>query len=201
MTEPPGIFKLTTETLAGLERMGEKSATKLVEAIDRARQTTLPRLLYALGIREVGEATAIALSAHFGDLEPIRQADIDALEAVPDVGPIVAQHIRDYFDDPANLVMLDELLAAGLSWEAVASAQESDSPFAGKTVVVTGTLNAFTRDEAKALLRSVGAKVASSVSRKTDYLIAGENAGSKLEKARTLGVTIVGEDALNRIKI
>ena len=199
VVEPQQIFSLTAETLTGLERMGEKSAARLLASIDKARSTTLPKLLYALGIREVGETTAEALSQHFRDLDPIRSATLEDLEAVPDVGPIVARHIREFFDDPINSAMVDALLAAGVTWEAVAAPVENDSIFAGKTVVVTGTLPNLTRDEATSLLRSLGAKVTSSVSRKTDLVVAGENAGSKLDKALALGVTVVGEEALSKL--
>jgi len=196
ISDAPQIFGLTAELLASLERMGEKSAAKLVRAIDKSRHTTLPRLLYSLGIREVGEATAVALAQHFRDLDKIRNATVEELEDVPDVGPIVAGHIRMFFDNPVNAAAVDDLLAAGVTWEPIASPANTDSIFSGKTVVITGTLSSMSRDEATSLLRTLGAKVTSSVSRNTDYVLAGENAGSKLDKAHSLGVTVVGEDAL-----
>lgn len=197
VAEPQDIFGLSAELLTGLERMGEKSAAKLLKSIDRSRSTTLPRFLYALGIREVGETTALALAEHFRDLQPIRSATLEELEAVPDVGPIVARHIREFFDDPVNASMVDALIKAGVTWEVVSGPAETDSKFAGKTVVITGTLPNLTRDEATKLLRSLGAKVTSSVSRNTDFLLAGDNAGSKLDKALALGVTVVGEESLS----
>jgi DNA ligase (NAD+) len=196
IADVPQIFSLTCEDLSKLERMGEKSASKLVRAIDESRHTTLPRLLYSLGIREVGEATAVALAQHFRDLDKIRNASVEELEEVPDVGPVVAGHIRTFFDDPVNARVVDDLIAAGVSWDPIAGPSVTNSMFVGKTVVITGALSSMTRDEATSLLRSLGAKVTSSVSRKTDFVLAGENAGSKLDKAKSLGVTVVGEDAL-----
>jgi DNA ligase (NAD+) len=193
----PDVFGLDADLLAGLERMGQKSAEKVIKAITKSRHTTLPRLLYGLGIREVGETTALALAQHFGDLEPIRSATQEELEAVPDIGPIVAGHIRQFFDDPVNGGMVDELIEAGVTWDPVSGVSKSDSRFAGKTVVVTGTLARMTRDEATSLLRSLGAKVTSSVSRNTDFVLAGENAGSKLEKAQALGIAVIGEDEIS----
>ena len=197
VTEPPDIFALTTDQLAELERMGQKSAEKVIAAIERSRHTTLPRFLYALGIREVGETTALALAQHFGDLQEIREAPTTDLEAVPDVGPIVAGNVQDYFDDSTNAAIVDALIKAGVTWDALPRVADIDSRFAGKTVVVTGTLSNMTRDEATSLLRSMGAKVTTSVSRNTDFVLAGENAGSKLEKAQALGVEVIGERDLS----
>ena len=200
--------------------MGEKSARNLVEGIGRARRTTLDRFLYALGIRDVGEATASALAAHFGGLAALRKADADALTEVPDVGPVVAESVRRFFDDPRNGEIVDAL-ARELSWEEtepvrteagseaaagqaaalVQSAAPSRKaapppPLAGKTFVLTGTLDSMSRDDAKRRLQALGAKVTGSVSKRTDYVVAGENPGSKLDKAQSLGVPVLGEAGL-----
>jgi DNA ligase (NAD+) len=190
---PADFFTLTVEQLAERERMGEKSARKVVDAIQASRETTLPRFLYALGIRDVGEATALALALHFGDLEPIRHADPEALEAVSDVGPVVANRVFEFFRDPQNAALVESLVSVGVRWPAAEPVQH-DAEWAGKTVVLTGTLMSMTRDEATDRLRTMGAKVSSSVSKKTDVVIAGENAGSKLEKAQELGVRVLTEE-------
>ena len=189
---PADLYALETAQLAELERMGERSATKLAAAISKSRETTLARFLYALGIPEVGEATAQPLAAEFGDLEAVRQADEERLQQVPDVGPIVAAHIAGFFREPHNLEIVARLLARGVRWPATAPA-ERGTALDGKTFVLTGTLSAMTRDEAKARLQALGARVAGSVSRKTDFVVAGEEAGSKLEKARELGVEVLDE--------
>ena len=185
------------ETLAALERMAEKSATNLMLAIESSKQTTLARFLYALGIREVGESTAANLARHFGDLEPLMAADVEALESVQDVGPIVASHIKAFFDEPHNTEQIQRLVANGVHWpkvETVAAAE--DSMFAGKTVVITGTLSSMSRQEAKAQIEALGGKVTGSVSKNTDFLLAGDKPGSKLAKAEDLGVVVIGEDRL-----
>ncbi len=193
------VFGLGEEALAGLDRMGEKSARNLVESIDRARRTTLDRFLYALGIREVGEATASALATHFGSLAALRAADAEALVAVPDVGPVVAESVRRFFDDPRNRKIVDALEDI-LSWEETGPvrvrAETTPSPLAGKTVVLTGTLDSTSRDDARRRLQQLGAKVAGSVSKRTDFVVAGENPGSKLDKAQSLGVQIIDEAGL-----
>lgn len=199
VTEPADFYALTAEQLAQRERMGEKSAAKVVAAIAKSKHTTLARLLYALGIREVGEATAAALADHFGDLAPIRAASIEELEEIQDIGPVVASEIYEYFRDPENVALIDRLLAVGLRWTKVKKSKHGDSAFAGKTVVITGTLAAMTRDEAKARLRSLGAKVASAVSKKTDIVIAGENPGSKLEKAQAYNVAVLSDAEFTRL--
>ncbi|HEA52137.1 NAD-dependent DNA ligase LigA [Marinobacter antarcticus] len=189
------IYHLTIKDLLRLERMGEKSASNLVAAIDRSRQPVLWRFLYALGIREVGEATAKSLASHFGSLEAVAEADEESLVAVQDVGPIVAGHIRSFFEQPHNLETLDALRDAGVKWqeeEITAGAK----PLQGQTWVLTGTLSELTRDEAREKLETLGAKVAGSVSRKTACVVAGEAAGSKLEKAEKLGVQVLDEQAL-----
>jgi DNA ligase (NAD+) len=198
---PADIFRLTVSQLAELDRMGEKSAEKLVAAIARSRMTTLPRFLYALGIRDVGEATAAALATHFGDLPPLRCAGEDEFQAVPDIGSVVARHLVEFFGNASSARMVDELLAAGLSWPPVVrAAPEASGPLAGETVVVTGALGDMSRDEAHARIRAAGGKVASSISRNTTLLVAGEKAGSKLAKAQALGIAIIGvEEFLSRL--
>ncbi len=186
------LYSLTQKELAGLERMGEKSAANLIAALEKSKQTTLDRFLYALGIREVGEATARSLAQHFGSLEAIMQADMEALEAVPDIGPIVAQHIVHFFEQRHNREVIDKLLKAGIKWPVVKKAAKQ--PLAGRTYVITGTLASMSREQAKAKLLALGAKVAGSVSSRTTAVIAGEKAGSKLAKAESLGVPVLSED-------
>ena len=189
------IYHLTTKDLIRLDRMGEKSASNLVAAIDGSRQPVLWRFLYALGIREVGEATAKSLASHFGTLEAVAEADKESLISVQDVGPIVAGHIRRFFEQPHNCETLDALREAGVKWqeeEVTASAK----PLQGQTWVLTGTLSELTRDEAREKLEALGAKVASSVSKKTTCVVAGEAAGSKLVKAEQLGVQVLEETSL-----
>ncbi|MEZ5557219.1 MAG: NAD-dependent DNA ligase LigA [Pseudomonadales bacterium] len=194
--EPADLYRLDAEQLAGLERMGVRSAANLVRAIDASRRTTLARFIYALGIREVGEATAQALAQHFGDLDALMSADPQALEAVGDVGPVVAKSIFDYFQDPARRAAVAALRAAGVSWPVQAGSVDRPQPLAGQTWVLTGTLESLTRDEAKARLQALGAKVAGSVSKKTDQVVAGPGAGSKLDRAEALGVPVMDEAAL-----
>jgi DNA ligase (NAD+) len=184
------LYRLTVDDIAGLERMAEKSAGNLVRALEKSKHTTLERFVYALGIREVGEATARVLAQSFGDLEPLMQADADALQGVRDVGPVVAQHIVGFFAEAHNREVIRKLVTAGVHWQAVELPQEQ--PLTGKTFVITGTLS-MPRSELKVRLLAAGAKVAGSVSKKTDYVVAGENAGSKLDKAGELGVTVLTE--------
>jgi len=189
------IYLLTARDLTRLDRMGEKSASNLVAAIDRSREPVLWRFLYALGIREVGEATAKSLALHFGSLEEVAKADEESLIAVQDVGPIVAGHIRSFFEQPHNRETLDALRDAGVKWqEEVITA--GAKPLHGQTWVLTGTLSELTRDEAREKLEALGAKVAGSVSKKTACVVAGEAAGSKLAKAEQLGVEILNEQGL-----
>jgi len=195
---PAELYGLTLEQLSGLERMAEKSAQNLLDALEKSKRTTLPRFLYALGIREVGEATALALTLHFGNLDAVARADEEALQETPDVGPIVAAHIVAFFRQAHNQQVIEALRQAGLRWPDVAVAKVAERPLRGKTFVITGTLSR-PRDEIKAELEGLGAKVAGSVSKKTDYLIAGEAAGSKLSKARTLGVCILDEAGLDTL--
>ncbi len=195
---PADLYHLNLEQLAGLERMGEKSAANLLAAIDRSRHTTLERFLYALGIREVGEATARALARHFRSLEALMQADRAALEEVEDVGPVVADHIRSFFAESHNREVIGQLLAAGIHWPEPEAGQAAALPLAGRTLVLTGTLRR-PRSEIKAELEALGARVAGSVSAKTAAVIAGQQAGSKLDKARALGIPVLDETALETL--
>ncbi len=196
---PADLYGLTVETLAGLERMGEKSAQNLVAAIDASRQTTLARFIFALGIRNVGEATARDLARYFGNLDGIIAADIEALQQVPDVGPIVAAGIVAFFSESHNREIIAQLLAAGLHWTDGEPADAGPKLLAGKTLVLTGTLPTLKRDDAKAMIEAAGGKVAGSVSKKTDFVVAGEEAGSKLEKAMELGVAVIDEAELLKL--
>lgn len=199
---PADLFRLTAGKLTGLDRMGPKSAQNVVDALEKAKLTTLPRFLYALGIREVGEATAANLANHFGELEKVMDADLDALIAVQDVGKIVAAHVRNFMEEESNREVIRELTQeVGVHWPqvVVVKAEEIDSPFAGKTVVLTGSLSQMNRDDAKERLTALGAKVSGSVSKKTDLLIAGEAAGSKLAKAQELGIPVIDEAEMIRL--
>jgi DNA ligase (NAD+) len=194
VTTPADLFRLEAERLAELPRMGQKSSENLVAALEKARQTTLARFIYALGIREVGEATAANLARHFGTLEALMAAELADLEAVEEVGPIVAAHVHTFFRQPHNRETIEDLITCGLRWEEE-SIVERPRPLAGQTWVLTGTLESMTRDQGKARLQALGAKVAGSVSKKTAGLVAGEAAGSKLEKAMQLGVPVLDEAA------
>jgi DNA ligase (NAD+) len=188
---PADLYALAVEQLEALERMGEKSAANLVAELERSRGTTLERLIYALGIRNVGETTARDLARHFGDLEPLMQASEAQLLQVMDVGPVVARSIRQFFDEPHNRQVIRDLTNRGVHWPKSAPAPRPSSP--AKTFVLTGSLSGMTRDAARAAIEAKGHKVAGSVSKKTDFVVAGEDAGSKLDKARALGVTILQE--------
>ncbi|NIF46420.1 NAD-dependent DNA ligase LigA [Enterobacter sp. Ap-1006] len=199
---PADLFKLTAGKLTGLDRMGPKSAQNVVDALEKAKETTFARFLYALGIREVGEATAAGLAAHFGTLDALISASIEELQKVPDVGIVVATHTFNFFAEESNRDVIRQLTEeAGVHWPApvVVKAEEIDSPFAGKTVVLTGSLSILSRDEAKDRLTALGAKVAGSVSKKTDLVIAGEAAGSKLVKAQELGIQVIDEAEMIRL--
>ena len=189
----PDLYRLGFTALAALERMADKSAQNVLDALDKSRQTTLPRFLFGLGIRHVGEATAKDLARHFGSIDRIMDASVDALLQVNDVGPVVAQSIRTFFDQPHNREVVEQLRAAGVSWPEGEGAQNTPQSLLGKTFVLTGTFPTLKRDDAKAMLEAAGAKVAGSVSKKTDYVVAGEEAGSKLDKARELGVAVIDE--------
>jgi len=191
------LYALDRDTLVGLERMGEKSADNLLQELDRSKRPPLDRLLYALGIREVGEVTATALARHFGSLDAIVQADEEALVDVPDVGPVVAAHVHAFFREAHNREVLAQLEAAGLQWQALESAGD-DQPLDGQTWVLTGALG-MPRARAKNLLESLGARVTGSVSKNTDVVLAGEDAGSKLRKAESLGIEVIDEDAFRAL--
>jgi DNA ligase (NAD+) len=196
---PADFYSLTADELAGLERMGPKSAANLVAALERSKQTTLPRFLFALGIRDVGESTALALATHFGRLEPIESASLEEIQQVRDVGPVVAAHVHDFFAEERNRRVIAALRGHGVSWpEAEPVRATGDGPLSGETVVITGTLATMTRDEARDAARAAGATVTDSVSRKTTLLVVGAEAGSKLGKAQQLGVTVVDEDEFRR---
>ncbi|QSA95711.1 NAD-dependent DNA ligase LigA [Methylococcus sp. EFPC2] len=190
------LYRLTVEQLAELERMGIKSAENLVAALEKSKATTLPRFLYALGIREVGEVTARNLALHLHGLDSIIAADEDALQAIPDVGPTMAAHIAAFFRQPHNLEVIRDLRAVGLHWQETEAGPAGAQLLAGKTFVLTGTLESLTRDQAKEKLQALGAKVSGSVSKKTSYVVAGTEAGSKLAKAQELGVEILDESGL-----
>lgn len=196
---PADVFSLTSDSLAALDRMGEKSADNLLRAIERAKSTTLARFLFALGIRDVGEATAANLAAHFGSLEALMQADLQRVQQAPDVGPVIAARVVEFFADPANRDVVQRLQAAGVNWPAPRVIETAGAPLAGLTFVLTGTLETMSREAAEDALRALGAKASGSVSSKTSYLIAGRDAGSKLRKASELGVSILDEAALQHI--
>ncbi|MFT6703413.1 MAG: DNA ligase (NAD+) [Pseudomonadales bacterium] len=190
---PADLFRLDIPKLLSVERMGEKSAVNLLNSLDKSRATTLPKFLYSLGIREVGESTARNLALHYMTLEDVMQADIDSLLEVPDVGAIVAQHLFHFMREPLNIDIIQDLITLGIHWPTIEKASEEQQPFAGKTVVLTGTMTQMGRSEAKAKLQELGAKVSGSVSAKTDLLIAGEKAGSKLSKAESLNIKVWNE--------
>ena len=192
----PDLYKLGLTALAALDRMAEKSAQNIVDALEKSKQTTLPRFLFGLGIRHVGEATAKELVRHFGTLDAIMDAPEEALLGVNDVGPIVAKSIRTFFDQPHNREVVEQLRACGVRWPAGAPSSAGPKPLAGQTLVLTGTLPTLGRDAAKDLIEAAGGKVSGSVSKKTHYVVAGTEAGSKLDKARELGVTVLDEAGL-----
>jgi DNA ligase (NAD+) len=191
---------LKAETLEALERMAERSAANLIAAIEKSKRTTLPRYIYALGIRNVGESTAEDLARHFGDMDRLMNADLTALQEVPDIGPVVARNIADFFAEPHNRQVIRELAAAGVTYDKTPPhAADTTSPLNGKSVVLTGTLSMMSREEAQDKVRARGGKVTGSVSKKTDYVIVGADPGSKYDKALALGVTILDEDAFLKL--
>jgi DNA ligase (NAD+) len=196
---PADLFDLQTEQLATLERMGDKSAQKLHSAILASKHTTLPRFLYALGMRDVGEATALALAQHFGDIAALRQVGEDEIQRVPDVGPVVAKNVAAYFRDPENAAIVDRLLAGGVTWPPATGPIGAQTELTGKTFVLTGTLQALTREAAEEAIVQFGGKVSGSVSKKTQYVVAGADAGSKLKKARQLGIAVLDEAAFLKL--
>ena len=193
------IYAVSREQLSGLERMGDKSAANLLEGIENSKRTTLQRFIYALGIRTVGESTARDLARHFGGLEALLDADLQALQRVPDVGPVVAQAVVDFLAEPHNRAVINALRGHGIVWQETAPRSTNEiapSKAGGKTFVLTGTLPTLTRDEAKARIEAAGGKVAGSVSKKTDYVVAGEEAGTKRVKANELGIALLDEVGL-----
>jgi len=192
VNEVSDLYRLGVEAIAGLERMALKSATNLVNALEKSKTTTLERFIYALGIREVGESTDRILAQEFGDLDPLKEAELEDLMAVRDIGPVVARHIHAFFREPHNREVITKLQAAGVHWEKVA--RKRSRPLAGKTFVITGTLS-MPREVLKQRLLDAGATVSGSVSKKTDYIVAGENPGSKYDKAEELGIEILDEAA------
>jgi DNA ligase (NAD+) len=199
---PADIFGLDREELTGMERMGEKSAAKLVAAIEKSKGTTLARFLYALGIREVGEATAASIAAHYGGLKAIMAANEEGLQSVPDVGPVVASRIQAFFAEKHNQDVIARLIKSGVHWPESKPVAGSDTgPLSGKTFVLTGTLSSMTRDEAKDKIQALGGKVTGSVSKKTDFVVYGDNAGSKLTKAQKLGIDTINEVEMQKLLI
>jgi len=190
------LYALTIEQVSKLDRMGEKSAQNLIDGLQQSKHTSLARFIYALGIREVGEATARTLAQHFTTLDLLKEADQDALQQVEDVGPIVAAHIVNFFKQQHNLDIIEKLINAGITWDAIEAAQAEEQTLEGKTFVLTGTLTLMTRDDAKKALQARGAKVTGSVSKKTSYVVVGDSPGSKATKAEQLGVEILDEAAL-----
>ncbi len=192
------MYSLSKEQLAGLERMADKSAHNILEALEKSKSTTLARFIYALGIRDVGEATAQALAKHFGDLDALIKADEETLQQIPDVGPVVADSIVKFFHQPHNRDVIHKLIKAGVHWPKVTRAKTEELPLQGKTFVITGTLS-MKRDELKDRLQSLGAKVTGNVSKSTDYVVVGEDPGSKFEKATKLGIDILDESAITNM--
>ena len=193
------MYRLGLSALAGLDRMAEKSAGNLLAALEKSKQTTLARFIFGLGIRHVGEATAKELARHFGQLDALMQASPEQLLAVADVGPVVARSIHTFFAQPHNREVVEQLRALGVRWSEGEPAAAAALPLSGKTLVITGTLPSMGRDEAKDLIEAAGGKVAGSVSKKTDYLLAGSEAGSKLTKAQELGVPVIDEAQLKEL--
>ena len=192
---PADIYSLDAKSLESLDRIGEKSARKLLQSIDSSKKTEFSRFLYALGIREVGEATATSLAASFQSFDSLMDADEDALQQVPDVGPVVAGHVRAFFQQPHNRDVIRALLAAGIRWHTPSTQARGDLNLTAKTFVLTGTLETMSREDATARIRAAGGRVTSAVSTKTDFLVCGQNPGSKLQKAQKLSVAVVDEAA------
>ncbi len=192
------LYKLGVVALAAIERMADKSAQNILAALEKSKSTTLARFIYALGIRHVGEATAKELAAHFGSLNPVMEASEEQLLEVADIGPVVASSIRQFFSDPLNRELVAQLRAAGVTWPEQAGQRAAPKPLTGMTFVLTGTLPTLTRDAAGAMIEAAGGKVAGSVSKKTSYVVAGADAGSKLAKAEELGIAILDEAGATR---
>lgn len=197
---PVDLYRLDREALLQMDRMGEKSVDKLLSSIESSKKTTLARFLFGLGIREVGEATAISLASHYGNLKEVMGASEEELQLVPDIGPVVASRIRSFFGEPHNAQVIDGLLNAGLAWEeSESTSSPPDGTLAGQNFVLTGTLPSMTRDEARDKIVAAGGKVTGSVSQKTDYLVFGDKAGSKLTKAQKLGIAAIDEASLLKL--
>jgi DNA ligase (NAD+) len=193
---PADLYTLTLEQLMELERMGEKSASNVLQEIQKSKQTTLPRLLFALGIRDVGEATALALAQHFGNLDKLLAASADEIQQVPDIGPVVAAHVAAFFGSAEHRKVIERLRQEGVRWPDVERPKVDGQPLAGQTAVLTGTLVSMTREQAQEALVALGAKVSGSVSKKTSFVVAGAEAGSKLRKAEELGIRVLDEQQL-----
>ena len=197
---PDDIYKLSVSDVVQMERMADKSAEKLIAAIDKSKQTTLSRFLFGLGIREVGDATATSLAAYYGQLASIMEADVEDLQQVPDVGPIVASRIQAFFAEAQNRKVIQGLIDGGVRWEESEPKRAAESgPLVGKIFVLTGTMKNVTRDELKQQIQASGGKVTGSVSKKTDFVVYGDKAGSKLRKAQNLGITIIDEVGVNKL--
>jgi DNA ligase (NAD+) len=193
------LYSLTLDDIASLERMAKKSASNLLAQVEASKQRDLSNLIYALGLRHVGDRTATTLARQFGSLDALSKATVEELDDVPEIGLTVAESVRDWFDDAGNVELCKRLAAAGVRTRTEKSSASTDETLAGKVFVLTGTLASFTRDEARAAIESRGGRVSSSVSKKTDYVVAGEEAGSKLDKAAELGVTVIDESAFKEI--
>jgi DNA ligase (NAD+) len=193
VSTPADLYTLGMNAIVTLERMGEKSALNLLDAIEASRKTTLARFIFALGIRNVGETTAKDLAQHFGALDAIMSADAERLQQVRDVGPVVAQSMVEFFAEAHNLSVIEQLRAAGVHWDEHSPAPQENRIYTGKTFVLTGTLATLSREQAKERLEALGAKVSGSVSKKTDFVVAGSDSGSKLERAMELGVAVLNE--------
>jgi DNA ligase (NAD+) len=198
---PADVYRLDVGTLAALERMAERSAANVVAAIAKSRETTLPRFIFGLGIRHVGETTAKDLARHFGGLGALMAADMAQLLEVRDVGPVVAESIARFFAQPHNHEVIEALRAAGVRWRETDPDQGPRGKLAGLTLVLTGTLPTLTREDAKALIEGAGGKVAGSVSKKTAFVVAGAEAGGKLAQAREIGIPVLDEDDLKHLLV
>ncbi|HVO00334.1 MAG TPA: NAD-dependent DNA ligase LigA [Steroidobacteraceae bacterium] len=196
---PADLYALQLAPLAALDRMGDKSAANVLAALERSKHTTLPRFLYALGIRDVGEATAASLAAHFGTLDALRAASIEQILEVPDVGPVIAAHVHAFFASPANRAIIERLRESGVHWAEGPPVACAAGPLDGLTIVLTGTLDAMTREQAGEALQALGAKLGSAVSKRTSYVVAGADAGSKLKRARELGIPVLDESGLAQL--
>jgi DNA ligase (NAD+) len=199
ISTPADLYSLEAKALAERERMGEKSAANVVEAINKSKKTTLPRLLFALGIPQVGESTALALAQQFGSVERLEAASAEQIEETPDVGPIVSRSVFEFFQSDLARSVVERLKSSGVAYEPIKVEERASLPLNGLTFVVTGTLAGLQRDAAEDALRELGAKVSGSVSKKTSFLVVGADAGSKLAKAQSLGVRILDEAALEQI--